>query len=167
MSLLDFLKANKNARRIFGEKEIEIIERQLLGINLTQSEKNRLSRDIRRKLGFIKEIARFSEEFDLKKGAEIKEIVNDTVEEILNDKLRKRIKEIWLFGSAVKKQQTFRSDIDIAVLFEDISKKEAFDFRLRILREANSRVDIRVLNFLSGKVKEDILKNHKVLYKNE
>ena len=55
--LLNFLKSNENARKIFGERELKIIEKQLLGVNLTQSEKNRLSRDIRLKFNFIKETA--------------------------------------------------------------------------------------------------------------
>ena len=56
MELLDSLKADKDSRKIFGSKELKIIEKQLMGIKLTQSEKNRLSRDIRKKLRFIKEI---------------------------------------------------------------------------------------------------------------
>ena len=68
MNLIDFLKKSKDSRKIFGAGELKIIEKQLLGINLTQSEKNRLSRDIRKKLGFIKEASRFEEEFILKKG---------------------------------------------------------------------------------------------------
>ncbi len=49
MGMLQFLKKNENTRKIFGVRELKIIEKQLLGINLTQSEKNRLSRDIRKK----------------------------------------------------------------------------------------------------------------------
>lgn len=68
MNLLKLLKENENARKIFGKRELKIIEKQLFGINLTQSEKNRLSRDIRRKLEFIREAVKFSDEFELKKG---------------------------------------------------------------------------------------------------
>ena len=53
-SLLQFLRENKNARKIFGERELKIIEKQLIGVDLTQSEKNRLSRDVREKFKFIK-----------------------------------------------------------------------------------------------------------------
>ena len=70
MGLLKFITESKESRRIFGEKEIKIIEKQLLGVNLTQSEKNRLSRGIRKKLEFIQRIARFEDEFKLKKGLE-------------------------------------------------------------------------------------------------
>ena len=57
MSLLNFLKNNEDIRKLFGKRELIIIEKQLNGINLTQSEKNRLSRDIRRKLGVVKSLA--------------------------------------------------------------------------------------------------------------
>jgi len=39
MNFKEFIKTNKNARKIFGRKEIEIILKQLGGIKLTQSEK--------------------------------------------------------------------------------------------------------------------------------
>ena len=56
MTLLNILKSDENARKVCGKRELKIIEKQLLGINLTQSEKNRLYRDIRKKLDFKKEI---------------------------------------------------------------------------------------------------------------
>ena len=63
--LSEFLKKNKNARRIFGKKELEIIFKQLDGLPLTQSERNRLSRDIKPKLDFIKAVSKFENEFEL------------------------------------------------------------------------------------------------------
>ena len=54
MSLINIIKTNKDIRKIFGKKELVIIEKQLLGVSLTQSEKNRLSRDIRKKFEVIK-----------------------------------------------------------------------------------------------------------------
>ena len=167
MDILRFLKENKDARKIFGKRELAIIEKQLLGINLTQSEKNRLSRDIRKKFEFIKEASRFQDEFELKKGAKIKEIIKGAVGEVLNDRLRSKIKEIWLFGSSVEKTRTFRSDIDIAVLFDAIDKKEAGLFRIRVLGRVPDNVDIQVFNILLEKIKKSIIKNHKVLYKKE
>jgi hypothetical protein len=50
MGILQLIRADNDARKIFGAKELKIIEKQLFGVRLTQSEKNRLSRDIRRKL---------------------------------------------------------------------------------------------------------------------
>lgn len=167
MNLLQFLKDNVSARKIFGKRELKIIEKQLNGINLTQSEKNRLSRDIRRKLGFIKDASKFEEEFELKKGSEIKEKIEEAKKIILEHPFRKKIKKILLFGSAVENKLTFRSDIDIAVLFDKISIKEATLFRTQISGKVSNKIDIQVFNILPEKIKESILKNNSVLYKNE
>ncbi len=53
MDLSQFLKKTPEARKIFGQRELKIIEKQLNGISLTQSEKNRLSRDIRYKISAV------------------------------------------------------------------------------------------------------------------
>ena len=75
LTLKDFLKKESGARRIFGKKELEIMLKQLDGIALTQSEKNRLSRDIRSKLEFIKNISVFEDEFKLKKNPNNKGLI--------------------------------------------------------------------------------------------
>jgi predicted nucleotidyltransferase len=165
MTLLNILKTGENARKIFGRRELKIIEKQLLGISLTQSEKNRLSRDIRKKLEFIKELSRFSDEFNLKKASEIDRIVKEAKEEIIEDSLFRRIKRIILFGSAVENKLTFKSDIDIAVEFDKINVKEATLFRKRLLGKFHSRVDIQVYNVLPQKIKKQIDLNNKILYK--
>ena len=165
MSLLKFLKDNEKARKIFGERELKIIEKQLLGISLTQSEKNRLSRDIRKKLEFISEISAFKKEFDLKKMAGIEKLIERSVELMLKDKLKEEIKAILLFGSHVKGIVTKRSDIDICVIFKEISVEEATRFRIRISGELPKNVDIQVFNTLPQKIKREIARNHKILYK--
>ncbi len=165
MSLLNFLRNNEKARKIFGERELKIIEKQLLGISLTQSEKNRLSRDIRKKLEFISEISAFKEEFNLKKRAGIEKLIKKAVELMLKDKLKEEIKAILLFGSHVKGIVTKRSDIDICVIFRDISVEEATRFRIRISGELPKNVDIQVFNILPQKIKREIARNHKILYK--
>jgi len=152
--LLDFLKKNENTRKIFGERELKIIEKQLLGINLTQSEKNRLSRDIRKKLKFIKEISIFSEDFELKKSSITKEIINNTKEIILEDILFNKIKRIIIYGSAAENTLNFSSDIDIAVDFLKIDIKEATLFR-------------KVYNILPDKIKNEINKKGKIIWKQE
>ncbi|MDD5087157.1 MAG: nucleotidyltransferase domain-containing protein [Candidatus Nanoarchaeia archaeon] len=167
MGLLKFLSSAKEARRVFGKKELKIIEKQLLGINLTQSEKNRLSRDIRQKFEFIRKASKFSEEFKLKKGAEIKKLIEESKEIILNDVLSKKIKEIILFGSFLENKFTFSSDVDIAVKFSNITSKQALLFRKRIQGIVNSRMDIQVYKFLDSKIKKEIDNKGKVLYKNE
>ncbi len=163
MDILNFIKENKKARKIFGKRELKIIEKQLLGVNLTQSEKNRLSRDIREKFSFIRAVSRYEDEFELKKAAYIKKIIEKTKKEILKDKLKDKVKEIWLFGSVAKNKLTLRSDVDIAVLFNKITKKEAFLFRARISGRVSDKVDIQVVNVLPEKIKKEILKTCKVL----
>lgn len=167
MSLLEFLRSNKNTRKIFGNRELKIIEKQLYGINLTQSEKNRLSRDIREKFDFMKEAARFSDEFKLKKASIIKNIVMEAREVILNNPSFKRVKRIVLYGSAVENKLTFKSDIDIVVEFSDITLKEATLFRKSISGRVDSRIDVQVYNYLPEKIKKEIEDKGKVLYKNE
>ena len=165
MELKIFIKKSPLARKIFGKKEIVIIGKQISGVNLTQSEKNRLSRDIRPKLRFMKELSRFSGEFDLKKGGENKEMIARALEVIRDDKDFGRIREIWLFGSMVTNEMTIRSDIDIAILFDRISQNEADRFRIRIIGRVDDKIDIQVFDVLPEKIKKSILKSHKVLYK--
>jgi len=167
MELKKFIKKSPLARKVFGAKEIVIIRKQISGIGLTQSEKNRLSRDIRPKLRFIKEVSRFSGEFDLKKGSENKEMVERALEVIREDKNFSRIKEIWLFGSMVKNEMTYRSDVDIAVLFDKRNLTEATEFRIRVGGRVDDKIDIQVFGALPEKIKKSILKSHKVLYKRD
>jgi len=165
LNLKDFLKSNRNARKIFGKKEIGIILKQLDGISLTQSEKNRLSRDIRPKFEFIKEVSDFKDEFNLKKDASTLKIIDKAVQLILQDELKDKVKAILLFGSHAGGVVTTRSDIDICVIFTDISLREATKFRIRIMGRLPEKVDVQVFNILPQKIKKSIAINHKVLYK--
>jgi len=165
LELETFLKTSKESRKILGKRELEIIYKQLQGLSLTQSEKNRLSRDIRPKFNFMKECARFKEDFDIKKNKSNKDLIKKTVEEIINHKFAKRIKKILLFGSFADRTFTKRSDIDIGVVFKDkISLKEATRFRIEVSGQTPDKVDIQVFNILPKKVKDSIIKNHKVLF---
>jgi len=167
MRFIDFLKNNDNTRKIFGKRELKIIEKQVLGIKLTQSEKNRLSRDIRKKLEFVKGANLFLEEFELKKGAYIKKSIQEVINVLKEDVLFRNIKKIVLFGSTVENQRSFRSDIDISVEFTDITLKEATLFRIRVLRYLGENVDIQVYNVLPEKIKKEIDKKGKVLWLKE
>ena len=167
LGLKEFLKSNKKARKIFGKKELEIISKQLEGLALTQSERNRLSRDIRPKLEFIKEINNFNDEFKLKKAQDGKKIIDKAVNLILQDKLKDRIEAILLFGSRVRGIVTPRSDIDICVVFDKIEREEADRFRIRILSNFSTRMDIQVFNVLPQKIKRSIANSHRILYKKE
>lgn len=166
LSLKEFLKENKDARKVFGRKELEIIFKQLDGLPLKQSENNRLSRDIKPKLRFITDAAEFRNEFKLEKNQDNKRIIRKAVDTILNDKSRDSIKAILLFGSFADKSFTSRSDIDICVIFrKDLSIKEATEFRIRVSGQLPDKADIQVFNILPQKLKRDIARNHKVLYK--
>src|SRR3989344_3305738 len=162
-----FLRTNKNARKIFGKKEIEIMLKQLEGLPLKQSERNRLSRDIRSKLEFIREISEFEDEFELKKDQDARKIIYKAVNVILQDKLKDKIEAILLFGSRVSGIVTPRSDIDICVVFDNIEKEVADIFRIRILGNFSTKVDVQVFNVLPQKIKRSIASSHKILYKKE
>ena len=164
MELLDFLKNSLDIRKIFGKKELNIIEKQLQGVTLTQSEKNRLSRDIRKKLKIIRELAEFKEEFALKKNSQSNQFLNDVKKEILKDELSSKIKRIFLFGSYAEKENTLLSDLDIAVEFNKIDIKEATKFRLRISKIFPKKLDIQVYNFLPKKIQKEINKYGKRIY---
>lgn len=164
--LKEFLKANKNARKVFGKKELEIIFKQLDGLLLKQSERNRISRDIKPKLEFIKEIAQFKDEFRLRNNQNNKKLIEHAVEIILDDILRDNIKAILLFGSFANNTFAPSSDIDICVIFRrDLSLKEATEFRIRVSGNLAEKIDIQVFNVLPQKIKREIAKNHKVLYR--
>lgn len=165
MSLLRFLKQNPNTRKVFGKRELKIIEKQMLGVALTQSEKNRLSRDIRKKFEFISRVSRFENEFRLKKGAEIRKIVEEAKQVILNSPMHKRIRQIVLYGSAADNKLMLSSDIDIAVRFDSISMRSATLFRKRISGKVHNRIDIQVYNHLPDNIKRQVARG-KVLYEN-
>jgi predicted nucleotidyltransferase len=164
MSFLEIIKKNQNMRRIFGERELVIIEKQLLGVRLKPSEKTRLSRDIRKKFEAIKDLMPFAAIFGLKHGLIIKEIINDAKEAILESKHFPFIKRIVLFGSAVENQLTMGSDIDIAVEFNKINSNEATKFRINAMGKVDKRIDIHVYNLLPEKIKKEIDEKGKVIY---
>lgn len=161
-AFISFLKKNPNARKIFGKRELEIIQKQLLGIHLMQSERNRLSRDIRKKFDFIREISRYDFDFDLKKGSTIKSLIDDMKSDILDSKYYSRIKKIVLFGSTAINQRTARSDIDISVEFDSINSKEAAEFRIKF--NYDDDIDVQVYNVLPEEIKKDINKFGRVIW---
>jgi predicted nucleotidyltransferase len=168
MDLLGLIETNKDIiRKLFGERELKIIEKQLLGVKLTQSEKNRLSRDIRIKLEAVKELSKYQDEFKLKKGTKNKKLVKAVLEAIKNSELFPKIKRIILFGSAAENELTLLSDIDIAVDFDKISKEESLRFCIDIKRNFSDRLDIQVYNVLPYKIKAEIDKYGKILYLKE
>lgn len=165
MNFINTLEGNKDVRKIFGKREIVIIKKQLLGVHLKPSEKTRLSRDIRKKLGAIKELAKFSNEFDLKYGQIVKEQIENAKEIILESSYFPRIKKILLFGSAAENKRTLFSDIDIAVEFDKIDLSESTQFRIKTY--VNDDIDIQVYNVLPDKIKKEIDEKGKVLYERQ
>lgn len=164
MSLLTIIKKSPNIRKIFGKRELIIVEKQLLGVPLKQSEKTRLSRDIRKKLEAIKELARFEDDFKLKKGAEIKNLIQEAKTVILENKLFSRIKRIMLYGSYVENKLRLNSDIDMAVEFTNITNEEVIKFRKEVLGKVNEKLDIQVFNVLPKNIKKEITSKGKTIY---
>jgi len=164
MVLLEFLKKNDNARKIFGKRELRIIEKQLLGLTLKQSEKNRLSRDIRKKFEFIKEATKYADEFGLKHGTKIKEFIARALDIIREDVLFYKVNKIILFGSTVIRRRHLGSDIDIAVEFDSIELDEATKFRIRTLGRLSDKIDVQVYNVLPENVKNEIDENGRILF---
>ena len=164
--LKQFLVSNKNARRIFGKKELGIIIKQLDGLPLKQSENNRLSRDIKPKLEFVRELAQFKDEFKLEKNQNNRRLIEKAAEIIMNDEISNDIKAILLFGSFADNSFTPQSDIDICVIFKkDLPLKEATEFRRRVLGNLPEKLDVHVFSTLPQKIKKEIARNHKVIYK--
>ena len=167
-SFKNFLINDGGARKVFGEKEIGIMLNQIEGKTLSQSEKNRLSRDIRPKLKFIGECSAFVEFFRLEKNIANKLIIDDSTRKILNDSLSAKISSILLFGSFADGTFNKNSDIDIAVVFEEgVPYKEASLFRKRLMADLNSKVDLQVFEQMPLKIKKGIAKNHKILFKSK
>lgn len=165
LTLSEFLHRNRLSRKIFGKMELEIIMKQLKGRRLKQSERNRLSRDIKPKLEFIREAAKHVTEFSLRKNQDNKMLAEKTVAAMLEDPLQGEIQAILLFGSFADNSYTGASDIDICAVFKKIALKEATEFRMRISGQLLPKVDVQVFNILPQKVKRSIARNHKVLFK--
>ncbi|MCF7866502.1 nucleotidyltransferase domain-containing protein [Candidatus Woesearchaeota archaeon] len=167
MTLFEFIKTDKSATKIFGKSEINIIKKQLLGLNLSQSEKNRLSRDIRLKFEFIKKCSVYKEEFKIKKGGEVYkqlELLRDTM---LLDGYGKNLKKIYIFGSFVKNQMSFESDVDISVEFSKTNLKDSSFFKKRMMSESNELFDISIFNNLPKKIQDEVKLNGKIFYENK
>ena len=164
MTLLQLIKHEKAMRRIFGKAELKIMEKQLLGVALSPSEKTRLSRDIRPKFDIISTLSDFKKEFNLKKSQEIKFLIDDAKEIISNSNYAKRVKKIIVFGSFMDNQLRLDSDIDVAVLFDKIDVKEATKFRIEMSPKLSEKIDLQVFNILPEKLKEEINKKGKVIY---
>lgn len=163
MELFEKIK-KPEMRKIFGKKEIEIIQKQLFGIKLTPSEQTILSRNIRKKFIAIKDLCSNQDEFALKKMSLPLKVVEEAKKRILNSVYAGKIKRIIWFGSFVSGIITFNSDVDLAVEFDKISSKEALEFRA--FASNHKMLDVLVYNQLSGKIKQEV-DDGKVIYQRE
>lgn len=165
VTLIDFLK-EKKARLLFGKSELEIIRKQLLGLELKPSEKTRLSRDIRKKFEVIEELSRYKNEFKIKKSQEIEYLITEAVE-IIKSELKEKVVAIILFGSYAIKLPTEYSDIDIAIKFgKDFDS--ATKIRAKLLGKMHSeKIDIQIYENLPKKIQKEIEKKGRILFLNE
>jgi predicted nucleotidyltransferase len=164
MNFITELESNENMRKLFGKREIILIKKQLLGAQMTQSERNRLSRDIRKKFDAIKSLIPYEKEFNLKCGSENQKLIEEAKREILLVKDWKKIKRIILFGSIISNEMTLMSDVDLAVDFDSITENEAVLFRLSVSKNFSKRLDIQVYNVLPEKIRKEIDENGRVIY---
>jgi predicted nucleotidyltransferase len=164
MGILELIKNKQEMRRLFGEKELKIIEKQLLGVSLTPSEKTRLSRDIRPKFEIILELSNFSKEFELKKAQEIKYLIEEAKEIILSDKESFEIKKIYVFGSFIKNKLRLNSDIDIVVELDKTSITNASKFKMKTQGLLNKKIQLTIFNLLPDKIKSEVLNKGKIIY---
>ena len=73
-------------------------------------------------------------------------------------------KAVILFGSYRKGDDNEKSDIDIAVEFGNINKKDASLFRVHVLGRVNDKIDVQVYDVLPEKIKKEIDKNGRIIY---
>jgi len=164
MELINIIK-KPEMRKIFGERELKIIEKQLKGVNLLPSERTRLSRDIRKKLEAVRLLSAFVEDFKLKKGHYLKQIITNTKDEMSKHPLFSNIKRIILFGTAAENKLRLGSDIDIAVEFDKgVSEKEAFKFKTCFSGKISNKIDIQIFNTLPEEMKDEIERRGKIIF---
>lgn len=161
MELFDKIK-NPQMRKLFGKKEIAIIQKQLFGILLTPSEQTILSRDIRKKFLAVKELCSCQEDFSLKKGILPARVVQKVKDRVLNSVYGKKIRKIIWFGSFVSGCVTFNSDIDLSVEFDNIGLKDSLKFRAFASEE--DILDVLVYNHIPEKLKREV-DNGRIIYK--
>jgi predicted nucleotidyltransferase len=164
MGIIEVIK-KPEMRKIFGERELKIIEKQLKGVNLLPSERTRLSRDIRKKLEAVRILSQFTDSFKLKKGLILKNTINDTKKSILESELSKDVKRIILFGTAAENRLRLGSDIDITIeLDKKADIKKATRTALLIAQDIGKNVEINIFNTLPEEIKDEIERRGKVIF---
>lgn len=150
---MKFMDAIMNSEQILLTAiEKKIIKKQLLGATMTQTERNRLT-TIRKKLRAVQLLAPFSENLVLKRKYLFKKMLEESIFII---KQFPGVKRILLFGSHITGSPRLDSDIDLAVVFESITKNEAKIFMKSIIGKIPEKVDLRIYNFLPENVKQEV-----------
>ena len=154
------------ARKVLGAREIAIIRRQLLGLPLTQSERNRLSRDIRVKFRFIAACRKLApDELELKQGQAIRRIIEKSVRIIREDEVFSNVLAIVLFGSYADGTAIWRSDVDIGILFrKEPSTESGTKALLRLYGKLPEKVEVTIINRLPIRVRATLARDHRVLW---
>jgi len=167
LKLETFLETETDTRRIFGKREIEIIKKQLNGYPLTQSERNRISRDIKPKLEIIRKLEPFVREFSLKKNQNNTELIKEAKEVVMADPMHNHIKAMLVFGSLIDGTFHQQSDIDIGILFDNCNPKDATLFRKRVMAEISNKMDIQIINSLPKEIRKSIVNKNRVIFRQE
>lgn len=72
---------------------------------------------------------------------------------------------VFLFGSVVSGKNSKFSDVDLAVYYKG-SKKERFDFRVKVLGKLGDKYDVKIFQDLPLYLRVDVLKG-KLLYSSD
>ncbi|MBR9690841.1 nucleotidyltransferase domain-containing protein [Candidatus Woesearchaeota archaeon] len=160
----DEVVLSEDARVIFGKKEQEIIRLQKRGEKLTQSQKNILSRSIRKKLKLISKLSNYKENFNLEHASEIKKIIRETKQELIQ---HKEIIGAYLFGSYATGEYRENSDVDIAILLKQKFKPKKFylsKLSNKLEKNIGKEVQIVIINNAGLRLKNQILKYGKLIF---
>lgn len=155
-----------DARKVLGAREIAIIRKQVNGLPLTQSERNRLSRDIRPKFRFIRACRELAlGDLELKRGQANRTVVEESLIIIREDPEFPNVLAIIQFGSHVDGTHTWRSDIDIGLLFQgEPTVESGTKILMRLYGTLHDKVDVTIINHLPVRVRATLARNHRVLW---
>jgi len=164
MTLLNLVRRDKEMRRIFGKAELKIVEKQLLGVALSPSERTRLSRDIKPKFKIISKLCDSKQEFELKKAQEIKYLINEAKEIILESPWKPKIRKISVFGSTIENQRRLNSDIDMSVELINSDQKDSTKFLIKTQGRVPEKIHLSVFNLLPDNLKKEIKEKGRIIY---
>ncbi|ACS90278.1 MULTISPECIES: nucleotidyltransferase domain-containing protein [Thermococcus] len=83
--------------------------------------------------------------------------IEDAVEKILSLDRERKVKFIILYGSHARGKARKDSDIDLCIYY-DGTKREAFQFRMKVLGELPDNYDIQIFDLLPVFIRKECLK---------